>query len=236
MCRDVRESDRDRAFKVCILDPVLKERGEKIEKRSQRSDERGLGRNQGTSWSILLWLEEKNKHGLTRLSFSLWSQTSKKCMELSDILLLSLQWSHLIHCNEEYFTPFSSLIKPSTLPPSLHSWPVIYFPWRMWANPERTASSSLPPHLCTVQTLVWLLWLSLSAVAVPKPRPFPPRVMLSSSLLGSAPRLFFPFLLHHCFLLLLDAVCQHILKFLLLSKLFLELPLPSSFCLLSLFL
>lgn len=33
MCRDVRESDRDRAFKVCILDPVLKERGEKIEKK-----------------------------------------------------------------------------------------------------------------------------------------------------------------------------------------------------------
>ena len=35
MCRDVRESDRDRAFKVCILDPVLEERGEKIEKKKK---------------------------------------------------------------------------------------------------------------------------------------------------------------------------------------------------------
>lgn len=33
--RDVRESDRDRAFKVCILDPVLVERGEKVEKKKK---------------------------------------------------------------------------------------------------------------------------------------------------------------------------------------------------------
>ena len=68
------------------------------------------------------------------------------------------------------FYTFSSLIKPSTLPPSLHSWPVILFHGENVSNPERTASSSPPPHLCTVQTLVWLLWLSLSAVAVPASR------------------------------------------------------------------
>ena len=47
MCRDVRESDRDRAFKVCILDPVLVERGEKEAARGVMRE--AWGETRGTS-------------------------------------------------------------------------------------------------------------------------------------------------------------------------------------------
>lgn len=137
------------------------------------------------------------------------------------------------------FYTFSSLIKPSTLPPSLHSWPVILFHGENVSNPERTASSSPPPHLCTVQTLVWLLWLSLSAVAVPASRRGPSlhvcdALLLlawfcSSIILSLSPASLFPSL----YWMLSTSTYWN---FSLLSKLFLELPSPSSFCLLSLFL
>lgn len=115
------------------------------------------------------------------------------------------------------FHTFSSLIKPSTLPPSLHSWPVILSHRENGSNPKRTAAASLPPHLCTVRTLVWLLWLSLSAVTVPASHRGPSRHLCD----GSPPPCLVLLLDYSspfsciivCFSLL-DAVYQHTLKFL----------------------
>ena len=112
------------------------------------------------------------------------------------------------------FYTFFSLIKHSTLPPPLHPWPVILFHGENGSSPKGTAASSLPPRLCRVQTLVWLLWLPLSAVAVPASRRGPALHLCEGSPPGLALLLDYssPFSCIIVSFSLLDAVCQHILK------------------------
>ena len=101
------------------------------------------------------------------------------------------------------FYTFSSLIKHSTPPPSLHSWPVILFHGK-WKQSE--GNRRLLPPTPSLQSpdsgLATVTAPLCSGCPCFSPRSCPPLVWrLSSSSLGSAPRLFFPFLLHHCFLL-----------------------------------
>lgn len=127
-------------------------------RRSQRSDERGLGRNQG---NLLIHLSmTRRKKNQT------WTDKTKFQSVIPNLKEVYGTFRHFVVISavkspysfqRGIFHTFSSLIKPSTLPPSLHSWPVILSHGENGSNPKRTAAACLPPHLCTVRTLVWLL-------------------------------------------------------------------------------